>query len=453
MKTFNEISSKSHNRFLFFLLLVGFSFISLPLNAERTRMIVLSDIGGSDPDDQQSFVHLLTMLNDVDLEGFIYQHAWVSFNKGNEVTVTEKALDAYAKVWENLCVHSDGFPDVETLRQRVKHGQKEAAMAGVGEGKDSPGSELIIQVVDRKDSRSVWITTWSGMNTLAQALWKVRSTRTAEEVKQFVSKIRVYDILGQDDAGAWLVTEFPDLIYIRNKAVYGWAPNDDWSRKNVQSVGELGKEYPNRKWATEGDSPAFLYLTDNGLNSPEHPDWGGWGGRFDLEKKAGIRSMDWVVRSGLDETKYDPYLMLGASSEGANAINRWKEDIYNDFAARMKWSVTPERDAANHHPRAVIGKDRSTKVVHKKVKAGQALVLDAHRSSDLDGDVLSFQWIHYVEPSSYKGALTFDGTKEKLSLTIPADAKKGDIIHLILRVTDNGTPALTSYRRVVVEVK
>lgn len=453
MKTFQKVISPCRNNLFILLLFLGFCSISLPSSAERARMIVLSDIGGSDPDDQQSLVHLLTMLNDVDLEGFIYQHAWVSFNKGNEVTVTEKALDAYAKVWKNLSTHSAGFPDVETLRQRVKHGQRDAAMAGVGEGKDSPGSELIIQVVDRKDARPVWITTWSGMNTLAQALWKVRNTRTAKEVEQFVSKIRVYDILGQDDAGAWIVTEFPDLVYIRNKAVYGWAPDDNWTQKNVQSVGELGKEYPNRVWATEGDTPAFLYLVDNGLNSPEHPDWGGWGGRFDLEKKAGIRSMDWVVRSGLDETKYDPYLMLGASSEGGNAINRWKEDIYNDFAARMKWSVTPAFDAANHHPRAVIGKDRSTRTIHKKVKAGSTLSLSAHRSSDPDGDTLSFQWIHYTEPSSYKGTLTFDGTREELSLTIPSDAKEGDTIHLILRVTDNGTPRLTHYRCVVVEVK
>ena len=40
------------------------------------------------------------------------------------------------------------------------------------------------------------------MNTLAQALWKVSRTRTPEEVEAFVSKIRIYDILGQDDAGA-----------------------------------------------------------------------------------------------------------------------------------------------------------------------------------------------------------------------------------------------------------
>ena len=427
-------------------------FVVVPSRAEHTRLIVTTDIGGSDPDDQQSLVHLLTLLDRMDLEGFIYQHAWMSFNKGNEVTVTNQILDAYGKVWSNLCVHSKGFPSPDDLKDLVKHGQKDAAMAGVGEGKDSPGSEWIIEVVDRKDSRPVWIAAWSGMNTLAQALWKVQQTRTKEEVDKFVSKIRVYDILGQDDCGAWMVTQFPNLVYIRNKAVYGWPLSDEWTNEHVQVVGELGKVYPDRVWVTEGDSPAFLYVVDNGLNVPEHPDWGGWGGRFNLEKKAGIRSMDWVPRSGLDETKYDPYLMLGASSEGAEAIRRWQEDIHNDFDARLRWSITSDYEAANHHPIAVIGRDKQRGVVFKSVKAGGTVKLDVSRSVDPDNDRLSFQWIQYKEPSTYKGNLNIAEGDSKLFLHIPSDAQGKDI-HLILRVTDDGVPALTSYRRVVIRVK
>ena len=422
------------------------------IQAEKTRVIVTTDIGGSDPDDQQSLVHLLTLLDRVDLEGFIYQHAWVSFNKGNEVKVVDGVLKAYEKVWSNLCVHSNGFPDVQILRSLVKHGQQEAAMAGVGDGKDSPGAELIIQIVDKDDPRPVWIAAWSGMNTLAQALWKVKQTRTEAEVRKFVEKIRVYDILGQDDAGAWMVTEFPELIYIRNKEVYGWPPSDTWFKENVQSVGELGKQYPNRIWATEGDSPSFLYVIANGLNYPEHPDWGGWGGRFDTEKKEGIRSMDWVVKSNLDETKYDPYLMLGSSSEGSNAIRRWANDINNDFAARMIWTTTYRYEEANHHPIAVVGKDKTTDAIYKAVKAGKVIQLDASRSNDPDGDQLTYEWIFYQEPSSFKGKLEFDKGQRKISIAVPMEAK-GKNIHLILRITDNGQPALTSYRRVILECK
>lgn len=430
----------------------GMLLITLNLWAAKTRVIVTTDIGGSDPDDQQSMVHLLTLLDKIDLEGFIYQYAWVPFNKGNEVTVVNRVLQAYESVWSNLNVHGEGFPTADSLRQIICHGQSEAAMAGVGEGKDSPGSELIIRTVDSNDTRPVWIAAWSGMNTLAQALWKVKHTRSHADVQKFVRKIRVYDVLGQDDAGAWMVKEFPELIYIRNKAVYGWPPSDEWYKEHVQAIGELGEQYPSRRWATEGDSPSFLYMVDNGLNYPEQLDWGGWGGRFGFEKSVGIRSMDWVPRSNLDETQYDPYLMYGATAEGVAAIQKWTDDINNDFAVRMQWSVTSRYEDVNHHPVAALGKDMTTDVVRKTVKAGKKLKLDASRSSDPDGDALAYEWIFYQEPSSYKGVLDISATQEKLGIFVPFDAK-GKTIHLVLRVTDDGNPALTSYRRVVLECR
>lgn len=419
--------------------------------AEKTRLIVTTDIGGADPDDQQSLVHLLTLLDRVDLEGIIHQYAWVSFDKRNEIKPVQAVLNAYENVHDNLLIHNPTFPDVDYLRSIVKYGQPDAAMKYVGEGMDTPGSEWIIQVVDKDDSRPVWIAAWSGMNTLAQALWKVKHTRTESEVKDFVSKIRVYDILGQDDAGAWIVTEFPDIVYIRNKAVYGWPPSDEWFRENVQSVGLLGKQFPNTIWATEGDSPSFLYAIDNGLNFPEHPDWGGWGGRFDIDKVEGIRSMDWVVRSNLDETKYDPYYMLGTSSEESEAIKRWSDDINNDFAARMKWTVTDNFAGANHHPVAAIGKNITTDAISMNVKAGKTCKINAGRSTDPDADLMTYEWIFYKEPSTFKGDLSLIADGANLKINLPQESK-GKNIHIILRVTDNGSPALTSYRRVILFV-
>lgn len=67
--------------------------------------------------------------------------------------------------------------------------------------------------------------------------------------------------------------------------VYGWGPSDEWTRENVQNRGSLGSHYPNRIWATEGDSPSFFYVYANGLNVPEHVDYGGWGGRLTLKNR------------------------------------------------------------------------------------------------------------------------------------------------------------------------
>lgn len=417
----------------------------------QTRMIAMSDIGGSDPDDTQSLVHLLVSLDDVELEGFVSQHAWVPYGTG-ALSLINRLIDGYEKVLPNLRVHSAAFPSAEYVRSVVKQGQPEAAMHGVGVGKDSEGSEWIIAVVDRKDPRPVWIAAWSGLNTLAQALWKVSHTRTRKQVEAFVRKIRVYDVLGQDDAGAWITKNYPDLIYIRNTSIYGWPPSDEWMKEHIQNVGPLGALYPDRIWATEGDTPSFLYCLDNGLNVPEHPDYGGWGGRFATEPVAGIRGMDWVKRNGLDEPQYDPYYMLPAAPEGGEAIARWRQEICNDFAARMQWTVCPEYAKANHHPVAVIGRDHTKKMIDKKVRAGKEVTLDAGRSYDPDKDRLTFTWEYYREPSTYPGTVVLDSSEDSVCrLFVPQDAA-GCTLHIVLKVTDDGTPALTSYRRVVLRV-
>ncbi|MBP8935168.1 MAG: DUF1593 domain-containing protein, partial [Prevotella sp.] len=98
-------------------------------------MIVMSDIGGSDPDDTESLVHLLVSLDQVKLEGFISQHAWVPYGEG-AIKHINNMLDGYEAVLPNLKVHSAGYPSVEYLRSIVKNGQSEAAMHGVGTGKD-----------------------------------------------------------------------------------------------------------------------------------------------------------------------------------------------------------------------------------------------------------------------------------------------------------------------------
>ncbi len=104
---------------------------------------------------------------------------------------------------------------------------------------------------------------------------------------------------------------------------------------------------------------------------------------------------------------------------------------------------------ANHHPVAVVGNDKTRDVVQVKIKPGNKLRLDASKSTDPDGDSLSYEWIYYKEASSYNGNLDITAIKSVAEIIIPADSKGKDF-HIVLRVTDNGTPALTSYRRIIV---
>lgn len=417
----------------------------------RQRLIVTTDLGGTDPDDIESMVHLLVCSDMVDIEGLISSQVWTDYP--DKVDSIKKVVDKFCEVLPNLKHHSAGYPDADYLKSIVKRGQEKSNMDGVGEGKDSPGSDHIIACVDRKnDKRPVWLVAWGGMNNIAQAIWKVRNTRSEKKFKEFIDKIRIYDILGQDDAGAWIAHNYPSILYIRNTQIYGWPMDDSWVKSNIMSHKPLGDAYPMRAWVFEGDSPSFMYLLDNGLNVPEHIDYGGWGGRFDTTRVAGIRGMSFITRSGKDEALYDPYYMHPSSKEGSAAISRWKTHIWNDFAARMLWATTPDYDKVNHHPVPVVDGDKSRRLLVRKVKPGGILRLDASESTDPDNDALTFNWQVYREPSAYKKDVTIrHGNASVCDVNVPLDAAGKDI-HVILEVTDNGTPALTLYRRIIIKV-
>lgn len=415
----------------------------------NTRLIVTTDLGGSDPDDIQSMIHLLVCSDRVDLEGLISSEAWV--DDPDKTEKLRQTVEDFIEVLPTLRIHSSGFPSAEYLKSIVAQGQDKPHMDGVGEGKDSKGSELIVEAIMKDDGRPLWIAAWGGMNTVAQALYKLKTTNDDETFSKYISRLRIYDILGQDDAGAYIAKNYPELLYIRNKEVYGWAPNDQWTQDNIQSHLPLGAHYPNRIWATEGDSPSFLYVYSNGLNDPEHPDYGGWGGRFSKDRVKNMRGMDFIERSGKSEAVFDDYYMIGSAPEGIQAIKRWEEAIHNDFTARMIWSQESDFEKANHHPVAAFYGDMGRNSVYISASPGESIPLSAIGSYDPDNDDLEYLWSVYEEPSDYEGEIILeDSNARDCKIIVPVNVGDNGI-HVILQVSDNGCPKLTSYRRVVIK--
>ena len=425
-------------------LLAGFAFAQ---EKSKPRIINTTDLG-ADPDDEQSMVRFLVCSNEFDIEGLIVATGCWKKSQNN-TAMLDRIVDAYGKALPNLRVHAEGYPSVESLRSVSVIGQTGYGMSDVGAGKDSLGSERIIASVDKDDPRPVWVGCWGGANNVAQAIWKVRETRSKAELSKFIGKLRVFDILGQDDAGAWITKNFPDLLYIRATEVYGWQPSDSYLRTHIQSHGPLGAVYPDRKWATEGDTPAFMHVYPNGLNDPDKIDQGGWGGRFSLTKKNSIRSMKPVTNEG----QYDPYHMYGNTSEGAQAIKRWSKGYDNDFEARMDWSVTSKYSDANHHPIAVMDGDTSKRVLEVSASPGSSVALSANGSSDPDDDSLAYSWSFYKESSSYHESVKIEnGASASATVSVPSNAS-GKRIHIVLEVLDDGAPNLCAYRRVIINVK
>ncbi|SER18178.1 DUF1593 domain-containing protein [Sphingobium sp. YR768] len=432
----------------------------------KSRVIVLTDIG-SDPDDMESMVRFLLYANDFDIEALVPSTSRHLKDSVHPEQILRR-IDAYAQILPNLKTHADGWPSADTLRAAVKPGRPEYGMAGVGAGKDTPGSQAIIAAVDRPDPRPVWITVWGGAVDLAQALWTVRETRSPEQLAKFVSKLRVYSISDQDNAGPWVRRYFPDLFWIvsltahrhYNLSTWGGISGDrmyyfdgpdfttvskEWLRENIQ-IGPLGSLYPNYEFIMEGDTPSFLYLVPNGLGHPEHPDYGSWGGRYGkISEWDGIWTDTSDLVTGAD----------GRTHQSNKAtIWRWRDAFQNDFAARILWSLQSSYKGANHPPRLVLNGVAGNAPVELIAKPGDVIRLSAAGSVDPDGDAVSYDWWQYRESEATNRNPRVElqrGDPRDTRFTVPA-VEEATRFHIILEARDQGKPALTSYRRAIVTV-
>ena len=413
----------------------------------KPKVIVTTDMG-ADPDDEQSMVRFLVQSNEFDVLGIITATGcWrTSQSTSNMNYYINPLLDAYESAYNNLKVHSPDYPTPAYLRSVSVLGNTAYGMAGVGSGKDSPGSIMIIAAVDAATPENpVGVQSWGGSNNLAQALWRVRNDRSQAELDEFISKVYCYDILGQDDAGAWIAVTFPDLLYIRATNVYSWqrSRTDSWWANNVQNHGALGSVYPNGKYAMEGDTPAFLYAVGRGLNDPADPKQRGWGGQF-LTKKANIASMS-QVHNISNENQWGTFYMYGNSL----GPQEFRQAIENDFQARMDWSISSNFSSANHHPVVTLNGDETEDILKIYVNPGQNVQLSAVGTTDPDNNSLSYSWSYYQSDGTYGSSISISGSSSQTaSVTVPSNAQDKEM-HFVVAVQDNGSPSLTSYRRAI----
>lgn len=226
----------------------------------------------------------------------------------------------------------------------------------------------------------------------------------------------------------------------------------------------MGANYPSVVFGLEGDTPSFLYLVNNGLNSPEHPNWGSWGGRYELYTPRYDSIIKWRIPI-VPETRpiwtdtSDSYTPVVEAKWGKSLVSdtatfkgsfvtlwRWREDFQNDFAAWMDW-CTQDYKHANHPPVVKLNTPE-----HITVKSGEIFDLDGTPTYDPDDDGLIYYWFNYKEAGTYKNEVRlFPENTAKARAQAPTVDSQQEI-HFILKVTDRGRPRLTRYKRLIVTV-
>lgn len=250
-----------------------------PPAGEHHRVVVSTDIGGTDPDDFQSLVHLLLYACDLDLEGLVSS----PYGPGRKEHILE-VIDCYATDYPNLKTYSNRYPTPDALRAITKQGETEIApYAGIR--RPTEGSQWIIECARRDDPRPLYLLVWGGLEDLAQAL---------HDAPEILPKLRVYWIGGPNkkwspDAYQYIVTHHPELWIIEaNDTYFGWFTGGnqqgEWSNtgfgaKHAAGNGALGDFFQKQLRGTikMGDSPSVGWLLHGQPTDPTHP---GWGGQF-----------------------------------------------------------------------------------------------------------------------------------------------------------------------------
>jgi hypothetical protein len=435
----------------------------------KPRLVVLTDISTWETDDHESLIRLMVHADMYEIEGIIITTGW-SIDDVNKVKqfkdIATSVIDAYQKDLPNLLKRTNQndfaqdeeiqkigyWPSANYLRKRTMFGSMFLGMDKIGINNNSDGSNFIIQLADEKDNRPIWVTFWGGGNTLAQSIWQVQHTRSKSELKTFLRKLRVYAITDQDrpqkssfeiSSHAWMRRNFSDdLLFIWDECAWNYqngTGKSNWTdyEKNIQNHGNLGNQYPKYKYGVEGDTPAFLHIMPNGLNNPNEPTQASWGGYSKWGKGEDNNGFSYVNYNG---NEYD-------------ICNKYEKYFYpatfNNFSARMDWAKDGK---GNINPIIKIDGDTSLNIITKKAKQGTTISIDASASTDPNGDTLNYKWWIQPEAGTYNGNINIlNNTTSKIMINIPSNST-GKNFHIICEVTDDGSPQLTTYRRIIVEL-
>ncbi|WP_162012227.1 DUF1593 domain-containing protein [Streptococcus sp. S784/96/1] len=484
----------------------------------KKRTVITTD---GEVDDMNSFLRYLLYSNEIDTAGIILTSSVYHYSGNNEdvspyrwtgTKWIHEFIDYYEKVYPNLIQHADGYPSAEYLRSIYHIGN----ITAPGEmEEETDGSRFLEKLILDDDPRTLYIQTWGGTNTTARALKSIQErfqgTADWQKIKTKIEeKLVIYIILDQDVtyrdyiAKEWNITVINDAFNFWYFA-YMWKQVHpkltsrlaaQWNLENIRDnhgpllkkyalIGDGNKlegelyeelrgtdsylnnhpEYERFEFISEGDSPSYFYLLENGLRNAENPKFGGWGGRFTQ------------IRSNLYKNQAVDYNPFTRRFESEYTLTRWFDDIQDDFAARANWCVSEHFADAVHYPSVTVDN------LDVRVKPGEEVSLKVLANDPNNLELHYFSWC-YAEASSYwdlskidlfsehvlgvaglqvsihsnvmdcpfKVDLAFSNSNSAV-FTVPKDAKSGDTFHIITEVSNVAKTPLKTYIRRILTVQ
>ena len=292
------------------------------LSGERLRVIVCTDIGGSDPDDFQSMVHFLMYADCFDIEGLISSPP----GSGRKEHILE-VIDAYARDLPKLRQYSERFPSAEALQAVTKQGATDPSPP-LGFSQPTEGSQWIIKRAIVDDCRPLWVLVWGAITDVAQAI------HDRPDIKP---KLRVYFISSWNrrmdpNARNYVVENHPDLWLIEAETTFrgmyvggnqrGILGNFTFVETYVKGAGALGNLFWTKKRDIKmGDSPSVLYLLRGPSEDPTAEHWGGSFIRPDSSRPYWTDNPDPKFKEN--------------NFAGAKTVNRWRESFLLDWERRL----------------------------------------------------------------------------------------------------------------------
>ena len=411
-------------------------------------------------------------------------------------------VEAYAQVYPNLIIHDPSYPSPDYLESRIRYGNIEFD----GDiSKDSPGSELIESLIMDNKPGPLFITAWGGHSTIARALLSIQEKyEYTEEWNAIKSKISRKVVLlpsgDQDDMYTkYIRPNWPDIEYrqfqdgpnysygaqVRASSENQLYLTPEWMKENITSQGPLGELYrvwgdgkqmvkddkfdyfglagytdeelkkmgyvvwmpvqEKGSWLGEGDNHTFMNMLGNGLRAYEDASYGGWGGRG--VKTRGTRNPFAAPADSSAQAMVEQITGMNDSDINENAFPNFFPQAQNDFAVRMQWSVTGKFKNANHPPSVRIAGP-----LHVMASPGQRIRLNGE-VSDPDGDDVTVRWWQF-HTGTYPHSIDIAwATSQQAEMIVPEDAQPGQTIHVVLEAMDDGEPALTRYRRLIITVR